>query len=226
MLKKCFFSVLTLLVFIPVWGQTFTGNTDYMDFTDAGVPWRKSANHWARKNSLIMKSSLLGVSSYRAMGMFVSSAEYDRIVYRNLSVSAIGLYTNLGGSLASDTYILRENFFFAGAKINYTLPVSQKLRLYFRVGFGGGVGIHKVTDYDMGENATHPAPALNTSVKPHFLADAYWVFRATPRIDFLFSPYLFSPSQILFGSTFNAPYNDEIYSFWDQFGTLGMSVRF
>jgi hypothetical protein len=225
MLRKYFFSVLALLVFIPVWGQTFTDNTN--DFTDAALPWRKSADHWAHKNSLTVTTSLLGYSRYRSMGMFVSSAEYDRIVYRNLSVSAIGLYANLGGSLASDTYILRENFFFAGAKINYTLPLVQKLRLYYRVGFGGGVGIHKALDYDMGEDTTHPAPALDTFTKFHFLVDTYWIFRPHPRVDVLFSlPILLSSSHILFGSTFNAPYNDMTFSFWKPLGMLGMSVRF
>ncbi len=192
--------------------------------------WRKSDGHWERPNSITFTTSLFGFSAYNAQAMPifpVFNLEYDRMVYRNWSVSATGFYAKLSGSLATDTYTMRENFLFAGAKVNYNLPVVRNW-LYFRTGIGVGVGIHDATEYFMGWPTTPPTPepALESYAKIHGMVDMYLVFRATRWMEIRVSPLLLTPSQFLFGSKFDAPYYNTTYFYWNPMGTLGLSVRF
>jgi hypothetical protein len=220
-MKKFLLSSLTLLLFLPSSGQIQE---------PARSSWRKTTDHWARKNSLTFTTSFLGYSSYEAVAILPEfpalNLEYDRIVYQNLSVSAIGLYAKLDSSMVDDAYEMHENFLFAGAKVNYNLPLVRNW-LYLRAGIGAGVGVHEATGYVMGMTS-RPVfpPALDTYVKPHVMVDMYLVFRATRWLDLRFAPLLLSPSQFLFGSKFNAPYNNTTYFYWNPMGTLGVSVRF
>ncbi len=131
----------------------------------------------------------------------------------------------MNGNGINDGYAQEEEFTFAGAKINYHLPVVRGW-LYFRFGVGGGVGWHKVTGYEMGWNLNNtPVPALDTYVKPHLMVDAYWVLRATRWLDLRFAPLILSPSQLIVGGKHNAPYNDSMFRYFNM-GTLGATVRF
>jgi hypothetical protein len=189
--------------------------------------WRRTDDDWSRKNSITFTTSLFGFTGYNAQAAPVSpvfNLEYDRMVYRNLSVSVISLYARIKGSLATDTYTMKEDFYFAGAKINYNLPVIHNW-LYFRTGIGAGAGIHDVTDYFMGE-APASEPSLERRVKAHAIVDMHLVFRATRWLEFRVSPLLVTPTQFIVGSKFNAPYNDKTYFYWNPLGTLGVSARF
>ncbi len=209
---------LTLLFLVPLTGQA----QDMAERT-----WRKSDPNWARPNSITFTTSLFGFSAYNAQAgpIFpVFNLEYDRIVYRNLSISATGFYAKLDGSLATDTYTMRENFLFAGAKVNYNLPIIRNW-LYLRTGIGVGIGIHDANDFFMGETPTSEPP-LHKWVKGHMMVDMYLVFRATRWLELKASPLLLSPSQFLFGSRFDAPDYNSTYFYWNPMGTLGLSVRF
>lgn len=190
--------------------------------------WRKTEDHWAGKNSITVFGSVQGWGKYHSWGFGHVGIEYDRILHHGLSVSAIGLYAPMNGNTIDDGYVQEETFTFAGAKVNYNIPVVRNV-LYFKVGIGGGVGRHKATGYEMGwpidpGNAT-PAPALDTYVKPHLMVDAYWILRATRWLDLKFSPLIVSPSQIIVGGKFNAPYNNSVFRYFNM-GTLGAAVRF
>lgn len=191
------------------------------------ISWRKTDDHWVRKNSVTFSATTFGHSRYNGMGMPQYNLEYDRHLPYNLSVGAIGLYAPLKWDAATDTYTMRESFWFAGAKVNYNLPVVRNW-LYFRVGVGAGVGYHKVRGFDMGWPQTPPvsAPPAEDRVKPHFIVDAYWVFRAAKWLELRFAPGIISPSQFIVGSKLDAPYNDSVYYYWNMLGTLGVSVRF
>ncbi len=211
-------SGLALLLLAPSTGQS----------QDTAEPtWRKSAPHWVRPNSLTLTTSLFGFSAYNAQAMPifpVFNLEYDRIIYRNLSVSATGFYAKLSGSRATDTYTVNENFLFAGAKINYNLPLLRNW-LYLRTGIGSGVGIHDINDFFIVETQT-PEPSPRRWVKAHAMVDMYLVFRATRWLELRVSPLLLTPSQFLFGSKFDTPYYNSTYFYWNPSGTLGLSVRF
>lgn len=201
--------------------------------------WRKTDDHWVRKNSISVTGSTVGMSGYNTAGFGHINIEYDRMIAYNLSVSAMGLYAPGGGGFASDTYTQEEIFYFAGIKVNYNLPVVRNW-LYFRIGIGGGVGFHDIRGRSMGEcwygGCGGPGPAdeyppgaesdLTNRVKVHFIADMYWVFRATEWLELRFAPLLASPSQIIFGSRFNAPYNSQTFYYFNWGGTLGVGVRF
>jgi hypothetical protein len=216
-MKKLLLSGIVLLMFVPLGGQA-------QDAVKSD--WRKTGDHWARKNSLTFTISTFGFSSYNGWSFPVYNFEYDRTVYRNLSISAIGLYTELKGSYKTDSYEMHENFAFAGVKVNYNLPLVRNL-LYLRAGIGGGVGIHKATDI-LGGGLMYRPPyiALDSFVKPHFMVDMYLVLRATRWLELRFAPLITSPSQFLFGSTFDVPYNKKTYFFGNYQGTLGVSIRF
>jgi hypothetical protein len=125
----------------------------------------------------------------------------------------------------TDSYEMRENFAFAGAKVNYNLPLVRNW-LYLRAGIGGGVGIHKATCIDMPYLTRDAEPALDRYIKPHIMVDMYLIFRATRWLELRFAPLLKSSSLFLFGSKFNVPRNNKTYSFWDSEGMLGVTVRF
>lgn len=195
----------------------------------AKTSWRKSEDNWARKNSVTLTTSLFGFTNYNADAcplLPVFNIEYDRAIGGNLSVSAMGFYAKLDGRLATDTYTMEEKFWFAGAKLNYNLPLLRNW-LYLRTGVGAGVGIHRpIMDYDFLSTADAATRAqYKKRVVAHGVMDLYLVFRATRRLEFKVSPLLISPSQIVVGSKFNAPDNDKTYLYWNPFGTLGMSVR-
>lgn len=105
--------------------------------------------------------------------------------------------------------------------------------LYFRIGVGGGVGYHnllnrssgKMEDYSEGCVLT-PIHPLEDKVKAHFIADMYWVLRAAKWLEFRFAPLIVSPSQIIVGSRFDAPYYDSTFFHFNMFGALGIGVRF
>ncbi len=207
---------LALLVFASSQGRAQdTGN----------YSWRKSDDHWARKNSITLTTSAFGMTAYNGVAFPVFNLEYDRIIYRNVSVGAMGFYAKVRGGWTTDTYTMEENFFFAGAKVNYNLPIVRNL-LYFRTGIGVGVGVHEPTDYNMGWTTTPPPSGLESCVKMHGIVDMYLVFRATRWLEFRVSPLLLSPSQFIFGSKFDAPYYNTTYFYWNPLGTLGLSVRF
>lgn len=180
----------------------------------------------ARKNSVTALGSVQGWGKYHSWGFGHFGLEYDRSLSDKLSVSAIGIYAPMNGNTIDDAYVQEETFTFAGAKVNYTLPVVRGW-LSFRVGVGGGVGWHKVTGYQMGEMQppATPAPALDTYVEPHLMVDAYWVVRAAKWLDLRFAPLLASPSQLIVGGKFNAPYNDSMFRYFNM-GTLGATVKF
>ena len=188
--------------------------------------WRRSEEPSARKNSVTAFGSVQGWGKYHSWGFGHFGLEYDRALPHNLSVGAIGIYAPMNGNMIDDGYAQEETFTFAGAKLNYNLPVVRGW-LYFRIGVGGGVGWHKVTGYEMGwmEPPGIPAPALDTYVKPHLMVDAYWVFRATKWLDLRFAPLIISPSQLIIGGKHNAPYNDSAFRYFNM-GTLGATVRF
>lgn len=192
--------------------------------TTGSVSWRKTEDSGARKNSVTVFGSVQGWGSYESWGFGHAGLEYDRVLPLNFSVGAIGLYAPMNGNGIEDGYAQEEEFTFAGAKINYNLPVVRNW-LYFRVGIGGGVGWHRVTGYQMGWPGGDPAPAFDTYVKPHLMVDAYWVLRATRWLDLRFSPLLVSPSQFIVGGQFDAPYNNSTF-FYFNMGTLGATVRF
>lgn len=196
---------LALLVLAPLSGQA----QDTKRST-----WRKTDDHWIRKNSITLTTSLFGANAYNGMAspLFpVFNLEYDRMLYDNVSVSATGFFAKIDGDRATDTYTMKEDFFFAGAKVNYNLPVVRNW-LYFRTGIGVGVGSHET--------------ALDNYVKMHGMVDMYMVFRATRWLELRVSPLLLSPSQFIFGSKFNAPYSNTSYFYWNPLGTLGLSARF
>jgi len=200
---------------------------------DAGAQsgsWRKTDDGAARRNSVTVMGSVQGWGKYGSQGFGHFGVEYDRALPYGLSVSATGLHAPMNHNTVMDGYVQEETFTFAGAKLNYNLPVVRNW-LYFRVGLGGGVGWHKVTGYEMGYMDPPPAegrpsaPAHDTYVKPHLVVDAYWVLRATRWLDLRFSPLVISPSQLIVGGRFNAPYNDSTFRYFNM-GTLGATVRF
>jgi hypothetical protein len=172
-------------------------------------------------NSLMLAASPFGVGNYNASGMPTVGVEYDRMVYKHLSVSAMGFYVKMDGRAATDTYTMREEFWFAGAKANYNQPLWRN-RLYLRAGAGGGVGVHRPIDYTMGELADIPAlaPPYKNRVAAHAIVDIWLAYRPVWWLDVRVSPL-----QLVFGSKFNAPYNDRAY-FYRSHGTLGVGVRF
>ncbi len=125
---------------------------------------------------------------------------------------------------------MTENFWFAGAKLNYNLPVVRNW-LYLRIGLGVGTGFHDVTNYYLGgfqdpdDYVPTPIPTPGLKVKPHIIVDMYWVFRATQWLDLKLAPLIISPSQLIFGSKFNAPHNNSTYLYFNCFN-LGATVRF
>lgn len=119
---------------------------------------------------------------------------------------------------------MEENFAFVGAKINYNLPLVRNL-LYLRAGIGAGVGFHKTTDYFMGDTPL-PAPPLDKFVKSHGMIDLYLTFRVSKMMELRVSPLIVSPSQMIFGSKFDVPYENTSYIYWNPLGTLGITVRF
>lgn len=175
-----------------------------------------------RKNSIAFNTSLFGFNSYNAHStplLPVFGLEYDRVVCGRWSVGVTGMYAKMRSRTATDTYTMRENFWFAGAKANYTLPVVRKW-LLLRGGVGGGAGFHSPYSYDgVSEKIS------GTKVKPHAMVDLYMVFRPTRWLDLRISPLLIAPSQFIFGSRFDKPH-DETYFYWNPLGTLGVSVRF
>jgi hypothetical protein len=180
--------------------------------------WRKTDEHWARKNSVTALGSLFGWNAYHSWGVGHIGLEYDRFLRRGLSVSAIGLFAPMYGSG-------RESFSFAGAKANYSIPVVRNW-LFFRVGIGGGIGWYRAVDFPEGVWNEHtPRPAPGTYVKPHLMVDAYWVLRVTRRLDLRFSPLLYSPSQFIVGGRIEAPHIHTTFKYIN-WGTLGVTVRF
>lgn len=188
------------------------------------ISWRKTEDPGACKNSITAFGSVHGWGKYHSWGFGHFGLEYDRALPHNLSVSAIGLYAPMNGNGIQDAYVQEETFTFAGAKINYNLPVVRN-RLYFRVGVGGGVGWHKTTGYQMVYPNPDHAPAFDTYVKPHLIVDAWLVLRVTRRLDLRFSPLIVSPSQLIVGGKFNAPYNNSLFRYFNL-GSLGATVRF
>jgi hypothetical protein len=216
-MKKLLLASLVLMLSVPLVGQAQKVEKSN---------WRKTADHWVRKNSLTFTVSTFGFSSYNGWSFPVYNFEYDRTAYKNLSISVIGLYTEMNGRYRTDRYEMHENFLFAGVKVNYNLPLVRNV-LYLRAGIGGGVGIHKATDIQ-GAGTLYRSPyiALDPYVKPHVMVDMYLVLRATQWLELRFAPLLTSPSQFLFGSTFDVPYNKRTYFFANYEGTLGVSIRF
>lgn len=186
--------------------------------------WRKLDDPWTHKNSITVSSSVISFSGYNGMGLFNFHIEYDRVLPNDVSVSAIGLFAPMQGDAATDTPTMREHFWFAGAKINYNLPVVRNW-LWFRIGMGGGVGIHNVP-YDFAEGIIgRPVPPVDRFIKPHLMVDMYWIFRVSRRMDLRFAPLLISPSQFVFGGRSDDPFDTPFY-YWNPMGTLGASVRF
>lgn len=194
--------------------------------------WRKTEDHWTRKNSITATVSSFGFTNYNGLGFAQFNLEYDRVLPFNLSVSAVGIYSSceLGG-FSTDVYTLYENFWFAGVKANYNLPVVRNW-LYLRMGIGGGVGYHNILNREFGmckdENCGWQGalPPLENKVKGHMIIDIYWVLRAARWLELRFAPLLISPSQVVFGSKINTPYNDRTYACFNAFGTIGITVRF
>jgi hypothetical protein len=215
-MKKFILLGVMLLLFVPLGGQAQES---------AKSSWRKTGDHWARKNSLTFTASTFGFSGYNGLSIPTFNLEYDRAVLGNMSVSATGIYSNFRYGASTDSYTMNEIFVFAGAKVNYNLPVVRNW-LYFRAGLGAGVGVHKSTDVFGGELYRGPSIALDTYIKPHVMVDMYLVFRAARWLELRFAPLLISPSQFLFGSTFDKPYNNTTYFYLNAFGTLGVTVRF
>ncbi len=192
--------------------------------------WRKTGDHWSKKNSITVSASLWEWSNYNAQGFYPINIEYDRALPYNLSVSAIGQYTSLPWQRKTDSYELQEKFWFVGVKANYNLPVVRNW-LYFRMGVGVGVGFHRVSDISLGwcfpnGCGPEPQPSSANGAKFHAVADMYWVLRATKWLEFRFAPLLLSPSQVIFGSRYNSPRNDKTFVSFNAMGTLGVSVRF
>jgi hypothetical protein len=223
-MKKLLLSGIVLLMFVPLVGQAQKVEKSN---------WRKNDDHWARPNSLTFTTSVLGWSSYEGVALLpkslpVLNLEYDRIVYRNLSISAIGFYAKLDSSMVEDAYEMHENFVFAGAKVNYNLPLVRNW-LYLRAGIGGGVGIHEAIGFtlgDIGYMPNPPSPVYDTYIKPHIMVDMYLVLRATQWLELRFAPLILSASQFVFGSKFDTPYNNSTYYYRNPWGTLGVSIRF
>jgi hypothetical protein len=184
--------------------------------------WRKTDDGWTRKNSITLSTSVMNFSSYNAMSIFPLTIEYDRALRYNLSVSAIGIFAPLEGAAATDTHTVREHFWFAGAKANYNLPVVHNW-LYLRIGLGMGVGYHIEPDEFSGGIWGKPEPPVQRWVKPHFIVDMYWVFRAARWLELRFAPGFISPSQFIVGSKLDRSY---IYYYYNAMGTLGATVRF
>ena len=196
-----------------------------IDAQEANKPsWRKTNDNWEQKHSIVLTASILGVGGYNSFGLFYPhfNLEYDRIAFHNVSFSAIALYAPMKFTFATDTYTQTENFYCIGAKVNYNLPVLRNW-LYLRTGLGFGAGYHNIIDYSM--VGTTPEPSPKDIIKPHIIADVYWVFRATKRLELRFAPLIISPSQIIFGSKFNKPYNDMTF-FYTGMYTIGASLRF
>ena len=188
--------------------------------------WRKTDDHWARKNSITVTATTMGFSNYTGLGFGHINLEYDRALPYNLSISAVGVYAPLPTTGTADAYTVFETFWFAGVKVNYNLPVVRNW-LYLRIGAGIGVGIHDVSRvmfsgwFDEG-----PPPAPRKWVKPHAIVDVQWVFRATKWLELRFAPGLVSPSQFIVGSKFDDPYFRSPYCYYNMLGTLGVTVRF
>lgn len=198
-------------------------------FGQKNPDWRKTGDHWARKNSITLSSYTLTQTSYNGGG-FSFGIEYDRAIVHNLSVSAIALCAPSQWSWATDSYTIHENFYFAGVKANYNLPVVRNW-LYFRIGMGGGIGYHDLRSRSFGmidcrEGECPTMPPLENVVKPHFMADMYWVLRAAKWLELRFAPLIVSPSQIIVGSKYDAPYYNSTFFYFNMFGALGISVRF
>jgi hypothetical protein len=195
----------------------------------AGQPklsWRKTDDHWARKNSITVTGSTMGISEYAVRGMWHVNLEYDRALPYNLSVSAIGLYAPLLDLMIADSSVFFEELWFAGAKANYNLPVVRNW-LYLRIGIGVGLGYHKVKNiflYSDFENLTQPEP--KDIIKPYAIIDMYWVLRATKWLEFRFAPGLVSPSQVIVGAKLGSQYFRMPYVYYNMLGTLGVTVRF
>jgi hypothetical protein len=163
--------------------------------------------------------SLFGMGSYYNFSIFPSTLEYDRQLGHNFSVSLMGLSSGAnifaGDSWEDDLYVHDKRFVFAGAKLNYNLPVARKW-LLFRAGIGGGVGWHHTVLYENGRPNT---------TQPHFIVDAWWVIRAGRRVELRFAPLLVSPSQLLGGSTFGLP-GEGIRFTWLNYMPVGVGLRF
>lgn len=190
------------------------------------LSWRKTNDHWEQKHSITLTTLELGVGAYNSCSFYPHFAlEYDRMLFHNLSFSALALYAPMKYRFATDAYTQTENFYFVGAKVNYNLPVLRNW-IYIRAGLGFGAGYHNITGYSMGWTETEtPEPSTEDIIKPHIIADVYWVFRATKWLELRFAPLILSPSQIVFGSKFNKPYNDKMF-FYTSMYALGVCVRF
>jgi hypothetical protein len=229
MKKTTLVLALFALTLAPLQAQTQT-QTQAQAQDTGKQSWRKTGGHWERPNSITLTTSLFGATAYNGMAaptFPVFNLEYDRMVYGNWSVSATGFYAKVGGDRATDTYTMRENFVFAGAKVNYNLPLLRNW-LYLRTGIGAGVGIHDATDLSMGwpTDPPTPEPSPQKWVKAHGMVDMWLVFRATRWLELRVSPLLVSPSQFIFGSKFDAPHYNTTYFYWNPLGTLGLNVRF
>lgn len=199
--------------------------------------WRKTEDQWARKNSITGTISLFGATNYTGCGIGQIGVEYDRVLPFNLSVSVTGQCAPCPMPTSKDSYSLNEIFYFAGVKLNYNLPVVKNI-LYLRIGAGGGVGYHQVIHRVMGmcwnsgcgesepSVEPKPKPPLKDVVRGHFMFDLHWIVRVNRKVELKFAPLIISPSQIIFGSKFNEPYNDTNYIYFNAFGTLGVGVRF
>jgi hypothetical protein len=192
----------------------------------AKTSWRKTDDHWTRKNSITVTGSALGFSTYGVNGFGHINIEYDRALPYNLSVSAVGVYAPMQTSMIADTYRNYENFWFAGVKVNYNLSVVRNW-LYLRIGAGIGAGYHNVTKINFsGWFDEGPPPAPRNWVRPHAIVDVQWVLRATKWLELRFAPGIVSPSQFIVGSNFDDPYFRDTYCYFNMLGTLGVTVRF
>ncbi len=189
--------------------------------------WRKTDDHWTRKNSISVTGYAMSFSTYGTVGFGHTKIEYDRALPYNLSVSAVGIvYAPLQESMIADTYRAYENFWFTGVKLNYNLPVVRNW-LYLRMGVGIGVGFHNVTKINLsGWFDEGPPPPPRNWTKVNAIVDVQWVLRVNRWLELRFAPGLVSPSQFIVGPSFNDPYFEGAYFYFDMMGMLGATVRF
>ena len=178
------------------------------------------------KNTLTFAPSLFGIGSNEGASLATAGFEFDRVLRDKFSVSAMWFHSgyawHLMGGLDDD---YDRYFHFAGAKLNYTIPVSRRW-LLFRVGLGAGVSRHyeELSDHYMSQHRVVKLVEASPKYKFHVIADAWWVVRAGRRVEFRFAPLLVSPSQLLVGSTLDDP--EKTPFAWCNFMTLGLGVRF
>ncbi len=185
--------------------------------------WRKTEEPWVRKNSIAMSLSAMGFFGNEARSFGAIGLEYDRAVYRNLSVGATGLYAPFctPGDTAG-SYIKTGTFWFAGAKLNYNLPVVRNW-LYFRIGAGAGLGVQHIHGAIATADEQAP-PSPDTRISPHLVVDAHWVLRVSRSVDLRFAPFVISTSQYIFGSRLHRS-GGKPFEHADFF-TFGAAMRF